>query len=58
MRILSSFWQVIQMAVSKIQADIVLVDIGPNLGAINRSVLIATDYVAIPLGADLFSLQG
>lgn len=31
----------------------ILVDIGPNLGAINRSVL-ATDYVAIPLGADLF----
>lgn len=58
MRILSSFWQVMQMAADKIQADIILVDIGPNLGAINRSVLIATDYVAIPLGADLFSLQG
>lgn len=58
MRILSSFWQVMQMAAGKIQADIILVDIGPNLGAINRSVLISTDYVAIPLGADLFSLQG
>ncbi len=58
MRILSSFWQVMQMAAKKVEADIILVDIGPNLGAINRSVLIATDYVAIPLGADLFSLQG
>lgn len=58
MLILSSFWQVMQMAIAKVQADVVLVDIGPNLGAINRSVLIATDYVAIPLGADLFSLQG
>ncbi|MBU0481859.1 MAG: AAA family ATPase [Proteobacteria bacterium] len=58
MRILSSFWQVMQMAASKVQADVILVDIGPNLGAINRSVLIATDYVVIPLGADLFSLQG
>ncbi|MDD4916063.1 MAG: AAA family ATPase [Methylococcales bacterium] len=58
MRILSSFWQVMQMAASKVQADIILVDIGPNLGAINRSVLLATDYVVIPLGADLFSLQG
>ncbi len=58
MRVLSSFWQVMQMAVDKIQADIVLVDVGPNMGAINRSVLIATDYVVIPLGADLFSLQG
>ncbi len=58
MRILSSFWQVMQKASAKIDAEIVLVDIGPNLGAINRSVLIATDYVIIPLGADLFSLQG
>ncbi len=58
LRILSSFWQVMQMAARKVQADIILVDIGPNLGAINRSVLVATDYVAIPLGADLFSLQG
>lgn len=58
MRILSAFWQVMQMAADKVTADIILVDIGPNLGAINRSVLIATDYVAIPLGADLFSLQG
>ncbi len=58
MRILSSMWQVLQMAAQKVQADLILVDIGPNLGAINRSVLIATDYVCIPLGADLFSLQG
>ncbi len=58
MRMLSSFWQVMQMAAKKVEADVILVDIGPNLGAINRSVLIATDYVAIPLGADLFSLQG
>jgi len=58
MRILSSFWQIMQKASAKVEADVVLIDIGPNLGAINRSVLIATDYVAIPLGADLFSLQG
>jgi cellulose biosynthesis protein BcsQ len=58
MRILSSFWQVMMLAAEQIQADVIIADIGPNLGAINRSVLIATDYVAIPLGADLFSLQG
>ena len=43
MRIASSFWQVMQKAAEKVQADMVLVDIGPNLGAINRSVLISTD---------------
>ena len=58
MRILAAFWQVMQIAATKVQADIVLVDIGPNLGAINRSALLATDYVAVPLAADLFSLQG
>ncbi|MFH0924037.1 MAG: AAA family ATPase [bacterium] len=58
MRILSSFWQTMQKAAQIIDAEIILVDIGPNLGAINRSVLISTDYLVIPLGADLFSLQG
>jgi len=57
-RILTAFWQVAQMAAQQVEADIILVDVGPNLGAINRSALIASDYVAIPLGADLFSLQG
>ncbi len=46
------------MAATQVQSDLILADIGPNLGAINRSVLIATDYVVIPMGADLFSLQG
>jgi cellulose biosynthesis protein BcsQ len=36
---------------------VILIDLGPNLGAINRAALIASDYVAIPLGPDLFSLQ-
>lgn len=38
--------------------DLVLIDVGPNLGAINRSALIAAEQVVLPLGADLFSLQG
>jgi cellulose biosynthesis protein BcsQ len=57
-RILTAFWQVAQMAAQRVQADLILADVGPNLGAINRSVLIGSDYVVIPLGADLFSLQG
>ncbi len=39
-------------------AQVVLIDIGPNLGAINRAALIACDYVCMPLGPDLYSLQG
>lgn len=57
-RVLSAFWQVAQMAARTIEAELIVIDVGPNLGAINRSALIASDHVVIPLGADLFSLQG
>ncbi len=57
-RILTAFWQIGQLAAAQIKADMILVDVGPNLGAINRSALIGSDFVAIPLGADLFSLRG
>lgn len=39
-------------------AEITLVDVGPNLGAINRAALIASDQVCLPLAPDLFSIQG
>ena len=57
-RILSAFWQVSQLAAKAQNADLILADVGPNLGAINRSALIGSDHVVIPLAADLFSLQG
>jgi cellulose biosynthesis protein BcsQ len=57
-RLLTSFWQVAQMAAEDHEADLILADVGPNLGAINRSALIGSDHVVIPLAADLFSLQG
>ena len=47
-----------QKGAKEADASIILVDVGPNLGALNRSALIATDYVIAPLAADLFSLQG
>ena len=34
-----------------------LIDVGPNLGAINRAAIIAADFVVFPLAPDLFSLQ-
>lgn len=57
-RLLTAFWQVAQMAAAEHRADLILADVGPNLGAINRSALIGSDHVVIPLAADLFSLQG
>ena len=57
-RVLTALWQVAQLGAQQQSADLILVDVGPNLGAINRSVLIGSDCVVVPLGADLFSLQG
>lgn len=57
-RVLSAFWRIIQLAVKTYSADLVLIDMGPNLGSINRAVMISTDYLVIPLASDLFSVQG
>lgn len=57
-KVLTAFWQVMQKSAVAHDSDLILVDVGPNLGAVNRSALIASDYIVIPLGADLFSLQG
>lgn len=57
-RVTTAFWRILQRAAQSHQANAILVDLGPNLGAINRAALIAADYVVIPLGPDLFSLQG
>lgn len=57
-RVSSGFWQVAQLAAAQHRADLVLADVGPSLGAINRAALIATDHVVVPLAADMYSLQG
>lgn len=57
-RILTAFSTIMQQGAAEMDASIILADVGPNLGAINRSALIASDYVVVPLGADLFSLRG
>jgi chromosome partitioning protein len=57
-RTMSAFYRGIGQAARELSATWVLIDVGPNLGAINRAALLASQYVAIPLGPDLFSLQG
>ena len=57
-RVTSALWRVMQRAGEQHNANVIMVDMGPNLGAINRAALIASDFVVIPLGPDLFSIQG
>lgn len=57
-KIVGLFNKLLDEAAKKVNADFVLVDVGPNLGAVNRSILIGADFVIIPVAPDLFSLQG
>lgn len=57
-RVTTAFWRVIDDAARRHHADIVLLDVGPNLGAINRAALVASSHVVMPVAPDLFSLQG
>ncbi len=54
----SAFYRILSGVAARRHADVVLMDVGPNLGAINRAALLAADFVVFPLGPDLFSLQG
>lgn len=58
LRTTTAFHRIISDAAARVNADIILIDVGPNLGAINRAALLAADTVLMPLAADLFSLRG
>ena len=57
-RVLSALWRILDMAATQTEATLVLVDVGPSLGAFNRAALVAADYVVVPLAPDLYSLKG
>lgn len=57
-RLTSIFNTIFNEAANKFNAEILLIDVGPNLGAINRAVTISSDYIIMPVASDLFSLQG
>lgn len=40
------------------QYDLIVFDIGPSLGALNRAVLVGVDFFLAPMGCDIFSLIG
>lgn len=53
-----AIYRVIKQAAEKCEADIILLDLGPNLGPINRVVLGGSDYLITPVSPDAFSLRG
>ena len=57
-RVETAFGRALKKATKVEKFDIVLIDVGPSLGAINRAALIASDFVVVPLSADLFAIKG
>lgn len=58
LRAQSAIHRYIEYAAERVRADLVLIDLGPNLGALNRAVLATSDYFITPVAPDLFSIQG
>lgn len=54
----SAIHRYVRWAADHVAADIVMIDLGPNLGALNRAVLASSDYFITPVAPDLFSIQG
>ena len=57
-RVTTALQRVAQNAGQRHGAEIALIDVGPNFGAINRAALISADFVVVPVAPDLFSMQG
>ena len=57
-RITSAIYRTFEAVASANDVDYVLIDVGPNLGSLNRSILLSCDYFLIPIIPDMFSLRG
>ena len=52
----SAMYRLIRRLGEEVGADYAFVDLGPNVGALNRAIMIASDGFVVPLSPDLFSL--
>lgn len=57
-RVLSALARILRQGAEQMGAEVILVDLGPSLGAFNRAALVTADAVVVPLAPDLYSLQG
>jgi len=52
----TAIYRLIVNAAGLVNADYVFVDLGPNVGALNRNVIIGSTGFVVPLAPDLFSI--
>lgn len=53
----SALADAVRLHAESFEVDIVIYDVGPNIGPLNRAVLLDCDYFITPVAADLFSLR-
>lgn len=56
-RITSAPYRLWTEVAEALDVDYVFIDLGPNVGPMNRAVLIGSDYLIVPMASDLFSLR-
>lgn len=55
--VMTALSQVVSETAERVEADVCLYDVGPNVGALNRAVLLDCDSFVTPVAPDLFSLR-
>jgi chromosome partitioning protein len=54
---MNSLHRAIQRAADEVRAEVVLVDLGPTLGALNRAAIVTTEHIIVPLSPGMLSLM-
>jgi chromosome partitioning protein len=55
-RVSTAIYRLILESARQVDADVAFIDLGPNVGALNRTALLASDGFVIPMAPDLFSV--
>lgn len=53
----SALSELVNSVAERVKADVVFYDSGPNIGALNRVILLDCDHFIVPAACDLFSLR-
>ena len=56
-KVTTALHRVVSVAAMEQRADVVLLDLGPSLGALNRAALVGSDAVVVPLATDFYSVR-
>ena len=54
---LAALSNVVEAVAQKVGADVIFYDTGPNIGPLNRSILLDCDFFIVPAACDVFSVR-